>query len=99
MRQDGALVEKNSAKFAFLSLLAVLVNSLVVVPKALAAGAKATMKKNDDNKSAGAVDMAISGGDASKKSGTKILHQTVVVFVTAMLAGSVGYVHCVVNNL
>ena len=98
LRQDGTILEKNSTKFACLSLLAVLVNSLLIVPKALAAGAKATMKKNDDNKSTGAVDIAISGGDAAKKSGTKILHQTVVVFVTAMLAGSVGYVHCVVNN-
>ena len=47
MTEDGALLSKNSTKFASLSLAAVLINSLVIVPRALAAGSKATTKKND----------------------------------------------------
>ena len=97
---DGGLLDKNSTKFAILSLLAVLINSLIIVPKALAAGAKATMKKDDDHpKSSSTADMAISGGDASESSVTKVLHQSVVVFVTFMLVGAVGYGHCVVNGV
>eukprot|EP00977_Amphora_coffeiformis_P004453 scaffold946_cov168-Amphora_coffeaeformis.AAC.4 len=93
---DWDIRERSSIKFAGASFLAVLVNSLVIVPKALVAGSKATLKKNNGKSSQ--VDMAVSGGDASDKSVTKTLHQTVVVFVTIMLVGAVGYVHCVANE-
>ena len=99
----GLLLDRASTKFAGLSLLSVLINSLIIIPRALAAGAKATTKKddNDNNKSSSSttVKMAISGGDASEKSVTKTLHQTVVVFVTVMLVGAIGYVYCVVNGV
>ena len=90
------IMERASTKCAGVSLAAVLINSLWIVPKALAAGSKATLKKNDDKSSK--VNMAVSGGDPSEKSVTKMLHQTVVVFVTVMLVGAVGYCHCVVNE-
>jgi len=93
---DIAFTERTSTKWAGASLAAVLVNSLLIVPKALAAGSKATLKKTGGKSSK--VDMAVSGGDPSEKSVTKTLHQTVVVFVTVMLVGAVGYVHCAADE-
>lgn len=94
---------KNSTKFASISLLAVLINSLIVIPRALAAGSKATTKKDDNDGKATSsftiVSMAISGGDASTKSVTKTLHQTVIVFVSVLLVGATGYIHCVINGV
>lgn len=95
---DSHVWQKSSTKFAGLALIAVLINSLVIVPKALAAGAQASLKKTNA-KPATTANFAVSGGDVEKKSVTKTLHQSVVVFVTVMLVGSVGYVHCVVNEI
>mmetsp|Transcript_18488 Transcript_18488/g.29789 ORF Transcript_18488/g.29789 Transcript_18488/m.29789 type:complete len:171 (+) Transcript_18488:1-513(+) len=97
---DGSF-SRTSFHFASVSLAAALVNALIIVPQALSAGAKATMKNyDDDGKLRNQVkDMAISGGDPSEKSGTKILHQTVVVFVVIMFVGSIGYVYSLLSSL
>ena len=88
-----------STRFAALALVAALINAVVIVPKALAAGAKATIKKDDDvGERAAPKHMAISGGDPTEKSGTKTLHQTVVLFVVVMFVGSGGYVYSIVSD-
>lgn len=75
-----------------LSLVSVMINATIIVPKALMAGKRATRTAyNTQNVSAFAVD----GGH---KSETRTLHQTVLVFVVISLLASVAHVHLVVNG-
>jgi hypothetical protein len=88
-----------STPLAALSLAATLINSLLIVPRALAAGAKATSKKTDTSSSKSKTDFAVSGGDGSTEgSVTKTLHQTVVLFVAIMLIGAVGHLHMTIQE-
>jgi hypothetical protein len=96
--------------WAILSAAAVAVNSLVVVPRALAAGAKATTVQGQSTSTANSTyskttkigsktaDFALSGGDGNNKSVTRTLHQTVVVLVVLMLVGAVGHLHFSVHS-
>ena len=95
---NGCDIQRSqSSQFAALSLAATLANSLVIlVPRALKAGAKATTKTSDSSKAA--TDFSVSGGDGSGKSVTRTLHQTVVVFVAVALVGAVGYLHFAVKE-
>lgn len=98
--------------WAILPAAAVAVNSLVVVPRALAAGAKATTVQGQSTATSTAnstwskttkigsktADFAVSGGDGNKKSVTRTLHQTVVILVVVMLVGAVGHLHFSVHS-
>ncbi|CAB9502834.1 expressed unknown protein [Seminavis robusta] len=77
----------SATKAALLTLAAILINSIVIVPKALQAG-KMNTKKED--KSETVTDFAVSGGS---KTNTKTLHQTVVVFVLIHVVGAVLHLH------
>jgi hypothetical protein len=103
---------KFATPWAILSAAAVAVNSLVVVPRALAAGAKATTVQGQSTSTANnssssskttkigskTADFAVSGGDGNNKSVTRTLHQTVVVLVVVMLVGAVGHLHFSVHS-
>ena len=65
----------------------VAINTRVVVPMALQAGARSM--RDDDHSSDSKVEFAKDGGGNS----TKTLHRTVVAFVVAMLVGTVGHLH------
>jgi len=84
----------NSIEFisSAVSLLSVLINSIIVVPRALEAGKRA-VRTTDRSKSV--TKFAVDGGS---KSDTKTLHQTVVLFVVIMLAASITHLHVMVNN-
>jgi len=87
---------------ALLALIFILINSVLIVPRALQAGkralAKNYKKKTDDAASKDVADFAVSGGEGGAKSGTKALHQTVVVFVALHLVASVFHAHTVITN-
>jgi hypothetical protein len=68
----------------------VAINARVVVPMALEAGARSI--RDDDKADSSAVGFAKDGGGNS----TKTLHRTVVVFVVAMLVGTVGHLHAII---
>uniref|UniRef100_A0A7S2A123 TMEM205-like domain-containing protein n=2 Tax=Ditylum brightwellii TaxID=49249 RepID=A0A7S2A123_9STRA len=76
---------------SLVSFVSVVINAVVVVPKALQAGKRATRTANN---SQSATDFAVDGGHQTD---TRTLHQTVVVFVVFMLGGAVTHVHFVVN--
>ena len=84
----------NSVEFlsSTTSLVAVLINAIVVVPRALEAGKRAT-RTADKSQSVGS--FAVDGGHQTD---TKTLHQTVVLFVVIMLGASVVHVHVMVNG-
>jgi hypothetical protein len=83
---------------ATISAAATAVNTFVVVPMALSAGARAmaSRKKGTATGSANpsSAEFAVDGGD---KSETKSLHLTVVVFVLAAVAGSALHVGSLVG--
>jgi hypothetical protein len=96
---------KYATPWALLSAAAVAVNSLVVVPRALAAGAKATTTTANSSSTSKTTkmgsktaDFAVSGGDGNNKSVTRTLHQTVVVLVVVMLVCAVGHLHFSVHS-
>uniref|UniRef100_A0A7S3LMA9 TMEM205-like domain-containing protein n=1 Tax=Aplanochytrium stocchinoi TaxID=215587 RepID=A0A7S3LMA9_9STRA len=69
---------------ALFAMVSTLINMFIVVPRALAAGKRSFMDKDDNTTSV--QDFAI---DGASKSGTKFLHQTVVAFVLGMVGGQV----------
>mmetsp|Transcript_18073 Transcript_18073/g.23327 ORF Transcript_18073/g.23327 Transcript_18073/m.23327 type:complete len:163 (-) Transcript_18073:315-803(-) len=71
---------------------ALLINSIIIVPRALAAGKQATRTVDRTQK---VTDFAVDGGH---KSDTRTLHQTVVLFVTIHLVAAICHVHFVVNS-
>jgi hypothetical protein len=79
------------------------VNSFVVIPAALQAGKRAMVnnKKNEDHGRQSSIELSeftIKGGEGGPKSGTKTLHQFVVVFVTLHLIASVLHLHYVLKD-
>ncbi|CAM9936470.1 unnamed protein product [Heterosigma akashiwo] len=71
--------------FPLISLVSVTINALVVVPRALKAGkSTAAMRKGDRTN-----DTASFVVDGGAKSSTKFYHQSVVLFVLFMTAGTV----------
>lgn len=88
----GYTIDSLEMKSALVSLISVMINATVVVPKALFAGKKATQTA-DNTQSTTA--FAVDGGH---RTDTKTLHQRVVMFVILMMVGAIAHVHALVNN-
>lgn len=93
---DSKLLSLTSSTniWAGLALASTLVNSILVVPKALKAGLRATQAKEDEASNT-VKGFAVNGGSRSQ---TKTLHQTVVLFVLLAEICAVMHVYHVVSG-
>lgn len=73
---------------AIFALVCTLLNRFVIMPRALEAGKKSFKTNKEEANTQDVTDFAV---DGAAKTGTKALHQTVVAFVLAMVAGQVAY--------
>ena len=72
---------------ALVAAVAVGINTVVVVPRALAAGRSSARERKEEGDSKSATDFAVQGGS---KTQTKSMHQAVVLFTLVMVGGQVA---------
>jgi len=89
LRSEGGPLKESQNVAACAALAAVLINLLVVVPRALAAGRRSMRERKGTDNSSSVKDFAIEGGS---KTETKTMHQTVVVFVLVDVAALVAHI-------